>query len=111
MATTLGGLILKVTDFRRLPDEQGGKKRRTVGGQLRGDSLWTARAWDASVIADTDAEAASIRTQADGVTVRSFAGDLPGATVNVKAEVTGDSYQRTPGGWFRVLTLSIREAL
>ena len=99
---------VRVIGWSRLPDETGGAPRRTIGGQLRGDPLWTARAWEASILCATDAEAALVYADAAGDAA--ITGDLAGA-VTVRMEVTGDEY--TPHGttWERVLSVRIREQL
>lgn len=99
---------LKVVAFKRLPDERGGQPKRTLRGQLRGDPLWTARAWEAQVLALTDSDADAIYTDADPFVDVAISGDLTGA-VTVRLEVTGDGHTFVRDEWHRVITLSIRE--
>lgn len=106
-----GAIVLKVNRFRRLPDERGGTLRRMLGGQLRGTAIWTARAWEADIFCETDAEANNVHGIANPFSDASFAGDGLGGTVTVRAEVTADEYAQTEEGWYRVVTLSLREQL
>lgn len=99
---------LRVVAFKRLPNERGGQPKRTLSGQLRGDPLWTARAWEVGVLCLTDLEADAVYTDADPFTDRAISGDLTGA-VTARLEVTGDGHQFVRDDWRRVLTLTIRE--
>jgi hypothetical protein len=111
---TIDGVQLKVSDFRRLPDEKGGGSlRRTLSGKLRGGPSWVARGWAAEVIALTDAEAASIYEKANGTTPRPCSGGLLPETVTAIVNITGDRYTFQPrnNNWDRVLSLNLRESL
>ena len=101
---------LKVSAFKRLPNERGGQPRRTLSGELRGDPLWEVRAWEVEVVALTDGEADAIYTDADGFTDRAVSGDLTGA-ITARVDVIGDGHvmSHERGTWVRTLTLSIRE--
>lgn len=114
LATTIAGITVKVVEFRRLPDEHGGGPRRTISGSLRGDVLWTKRAWEATVYATNATEADTLRAALGPTTPVNVAGDLfHGATVSCIAEVMSASYQRIPNnptGFYLLMDLSIREA-
>jgi hypothetical protein len=108
---TIGPLTLKASAFRRQPDETGGALVPTLSGQLRGDPLWRRRAWTAEVVCVSDSEADSLYTYADGFTSTTVGGDSLGENVSCKVSVTDDTYQAIDDEWYRVLSLSIREAL
>lgn len=109
---TLGALELKATTFERGPDETGGGAVRTLSGRLRGGPLWTARTWRGEVYCDSDAEAEAVHAAASHHAAVAVAGDaLGGAAVQARVTVAGDRYARDGEGWYRLLSLEIREAL
>lgn len=108
---TVGALTLQVTAFRRGADETGGSLAPTLSGALRGDPLWRRRVWTADVVAATDSDADDLYSAADGFTSLTVSGDAMGASVTCKVAVTDDQYTQTDDGWYRVLSLSLREAL
>lgn len=108
---TIGGVSVKFVSFSRLPDEVGGKVQRVVSGTLRGDVLWTARAWQGVAYCANDAEAMALWALA-GIIPRTCVGDqFPGSPACILS-IQGDPHEReSPTTWRRMLTLSIREKL
>lgn len=108
--STIAGTAVKFLTFSRGEDETGGKRQRTLSGQRRGDVLWTARVWQGSVYCTDDTEANALRVLADDLTARTCAGDLfPAGGVSCHVQCTGDTWERTRNGWYRVLSLTMRE--
>lgn len=106
----VGAATLRATRFRKTAGETGGTLRRTLSGQLRGDSLWSARNWEAEVVCTDDAAATAVYSAADGgFSDVAVSGDALGESVTARVAVTGDEYQVVEGGWYRVLSLLIRE--
>lgn len=111
MATTIAGITVKVTAFKRRPDERTGGPRRVVSGALRGDTLWTKRAWDATVYATNAAESDTLRAAVGPSAAVTCAGDLfHGASLSAIVEVEDATPVRLPSGFYELLELSIREA-
>lgn len=111
MATTIAGITVKFTEFRRLPDEQAGGARRTVSGVLRGDTLWTKKAWEGVAYAVNATEADTLRAAVGPNTAVSVAGDLfHGVTYSAIVQITDDVHVRLPSGFYELLSLSIRQA-
>lgn len=111
MATTIAGITVRFREFRRLPDEQGGGPRRTVSGALRGDALWTKRAWAGVAYLPTTAAADTLRAAVGPNVPVTVAGDLfHGASLLAIVEVLEAPAQRASGGIYELLDLSIREA-
>lgn len=111
MATTIAGITVKFREFRQLPDELGGGPRRTVSGALRGDALWTKRAWSGIAYVRTGAAADTLRAAVGPNTPVTVTGALfHGASVSAIVEVLNAGAERASGGFFELLELSIREA-
>lgn len=105
----VGGVILKVEEFTRLPDEVGGNAAvRAVNGQLRGDPDWRKQAWAVTALALDDAEAVALRAAVAGGAVAA-SGDRLGGAFTVRVLVGDDEAVRTGPAIYRRLTLAIRE--
>lgn len=112
-ALVIGGVTAKAADFARLPDERGGGGLvRTLSGQLRGRSDWTKRGWSGTLLAEDDTELAALLAVLDPDANVTISGDLIGASVSVRAEVTGDtSYARSVSGGvaYYLVPVALRE--
>lgn len=106
---TFGAITVRASRIRRLQDERGGQPRRTIGGQLRGDPLWTARAWEVDAVCINDTEANNLHGICTPFGDATVAGDAIGSTITARLDITGDEYQQHEDGWYRTLTISIRE--
>lgn len=110
---TIGAQVdLSVARFRRLPSERGGGGlRRTIGGQLRGDERWSARNWEAEIIAENDAQAEALYALSDVNANVTVSGDAIGSSVAARIEESGEEYEMVDdaGAYHRVVTLRIRE--
>jgi len=110
MFLSINSTFYEVTQFSRSTDEKGGEKRRTLSGQLRGDSLWKARNWRATVLCETDSEAQALWSLSN--TIVTVGGVAFGTNVQAVIEVTGDDYQHSDAGeHFRMIELDIKESL
>lgn len=114
MATTIAGITIKALEFRRLPDEQGGGPRRTVSGALRGDVLWTKKAWAGIVYAANPTESDTLRAAVGPNTAVTVAGDLfHGVSYSAIVEIGEATAQRIPNAptsLYELLDVSIRQA-
>lgn len=110
-ALVIGGVTMKATEFKRLPNERGGGGlRRTLNGDLRGRSDWSKRAWAGSVYAADTTELNAVLAVADPDADVNVSGDAIGATVLSRVAVSGDiPYIRSAGTWYHIIPLSVRE--
>lgn len=109
-ALVIGGVTVKATDFRRLPNETGGGGlRRTVNGQLRGRSDWTKRAWAGSLLALDATELANIQAQADPDVSETVSGDAIGSSVTCRVELGDVEYIRDRATWYFSVACTLRE--
>lgn len=92
----IGGVTVKVAEFRRLPDERGGGGlRRTVNGELRGRSDWVKRAWAADLLALNTTELTTMLAQMDPDVSETVSGDRIGSSITARIEVGETVHVRT----------------
>jgi hypothetical protein len=110
-ALIIGGVTVKVANFRRLPAERGGGGlRRTVNGQLRGRSDWVKRAWAADLIALTSSELTTMLAQMDPDVSETVSGDEIGSSVTARVEVGEIEHVRVGGAvGYYAAPVTIRE--